>query len=89
MSQYLVLVQSTRKTLVTGTVDGIQADYNNGGFAANTNQTTIGMVGVAASDGDPDSGCYMGHGSSEGHFEGWYDSGGGSADCQGYTTWVR
>ena len=71
------------------TVDGIQADYNNGGFAANTNQTTIGMVGVAASDGDPDSGCYMGHGSSEGHFEGWYDSGGGSADCQGYTTWVR
>jgi hypothetical protein len=71
------------------TVDGIQADYNNGGFSANPNQTTIGMVGVAASDGDPDSGCYMGHGTTEGHYEGWYDSGGGSADCQGYTTWVR
>jgi len=71
------------------TVDGIQADYDNGGFAANSNQTTIGMVGVAASDGDPDSGCYMGHGTSEGHYEGWYDSGGGSADCQGYTTWLR
>ena len=71
------------------TVDGIQADYNNGGFAANPNQTTIGMVGVAASDGDPDSGCYMGHGNTEGHYEGWYDSGGGAADCQGYTTWVR
>ena len=71
-------------------VDGIRADYNaDGSIGANSNQTTIGMVGVNASSGDPTSGCYYGHGTSEGNYEGWYDAGGNAADCQGWTTWVR
>jgi hypothetical protein len=70
-------------------IDGVYKDYVNGGFAANPNQTTIGAVGVAAPDGDPDSGCYWGHGTSEGNYEGWYNSSGSAADCQGYTTWLR
>lgn len=70
-------------------IDGIWSDYNNGGFNANPNQTTIGAVGTAGSSGDPSSGCYMGHGNSEGSFEGWYGSNHGQQDSQGYTTWLR
>lgn len=70
-------------------IDGIWSDYVNGGFNANSNQTTVGGVGVANSNGDPANGCYMGHGNTEGSFEGWYDSGGGNMDSTGYTTWLR
>jgi hypothetical protein len=70
-------------------IDGIWSDYRVGGFSANTNQTTIGAVATNGSSGDPTTGCYMGHGSSEGSFEGWYDTNGNSMDSSGYTTWLR
>lgn len=70
-------------------LDGIRADYATGGFTANSNQTTVGAVGVQGASGDPTTGCYLGHGNTEGQFEGWYNSSNTAADCQGYTTWVR
>lgn len=70
-------------------LDGIKADRINGGYAANANQTTVGGVGVQASDGDPDSGCYIGHGTSEGSYDGWYPQDNQAFDCRGWTTWVR
>ena len=70
-------------------LDGIKADNDNGGFNANSNQTTIGGAGVNGQTGDPSTGCYLGHGSSEGNGEGIYAASGGGVDCQGYTTWVR
>lgn len=70
-------------------LDGIRADYNNGGFTANNNQTTVGGVGVQGATGDPTTGCYLGHGTDEGQYEGWYNSAGTNANCQGYTTWVK
>lgn len=71
-------------------LDGVQRDFvADGSFNANANQSTLGGVGVAGSNGDPNSGCYLGHGSNEGSFEGWYDSSNAVTDCQGYTTWVR
>ncbi len=70
-------------------LDGIRADYINGGFSANNNQTTIGGVGVQGATGDPTTGCYLGHGTDEGQYEGWYNSANTAANCQGYTTWVK
>jgi hypothetical protein len=71
-------------------LDGVQRDFvADGVFNANAQQSTIGGVGVQGVNGDPFSGCYLGHGSAEGSFEGWYDVANASADCQGYTTWVR
>jgi hypothetical protein len=70
-------------------LDGIRADYAQGGFTANNNQTTIGGVGVQGATGDPTTGCYLGHGTDEGQYEGWYNSANTSANCQGYTTWVK
>ena len=70
-------------------LDGIKADNDNGGFNANVNQTTVGGVGVQGNSGDPSTGCYLGHGTSEGNYEGWYNSSNSSRNCQGYTTWVR
>jgi hypothetical protein len=70
-------------------LDGILVDFQQGGFTANANQITIGGVGVSGSSGDPTTGCYLGHGNSEGSFEGWYDAANAAADSQGYTTWVR
>ena len=68
----------------------IWSDYNNNSsWNANNNQTTVGGVGGAQSHGSPEGGCYMGHGNSEGNYEGWYDSGGGNMDSSGYTTWLR
>ena len=70
-------------------IDGIWSDYRNGGFSANANQTTVGAIAAAGASGDPTTGCYMGHGSSEGSFEGWYDLNGNAMDATGYTTWLR
>jgi hypothetical protein len=71
-------------------LDGIRADFNNGGSVnANANQTTIGMVGVASSSGSPEGGCYFGHGSAEGNFEGWYNGSNDARNCQGWATWVK
>ena len=71
-------------------IDGIWSDYNNNNsWNANSNQTTVGCVGVAQSHGSPEGGCYYGHGNSEGNYEGWYDSGGSNMDSSGYTTWLR
>ena len=70
-------------------LDGIRADYVNGGFTANNNQITIGGVGVQGATGDPTTGCYLGHGTDEGQYEGWYNSANTNANCQGYTTWVK
>jgi hypothetical protein len=74
-------------------LDGVRTDFNNGGYDANSQQTTIGAVGVGGSSGDPSTGCYMGHGSggnedSNSH-EGLYTSNSSATNCQGYTTWVR
>jgi hypothetical protein len=70
-------------------LDGIYVDYINGGFTANSNQTTIGASGNAGSNGDPTNGCYTGHGATEGSYEGWYSTDAANQDCQGYTTWVK
>jgi hypothetical protein len=74
-------------------LDGVKADRINGGYSANDNQTTIGGVGVQGSSGDPTTGCYVGHGSTEGNagasYEGWYPLNNVVFDCRGYTTWVR
>ena len=67
----------------------LDAVQNDASFNANTNQSTIGAAGVAASTGDPSDGCYLGHGISEGSWEGWYDTNSSVNDSQGYTTWVR
>lgn len=58
------------------------------GLNANSNQSTVGGAGVASSSGDSSLGCYLGHGASEGNFEGWYNTS-GNANSQGYTTWVK
>jgi hypothetical protein len=72
-------------------LDGVKLDRINGGFSANTDQTTIGGVGTAGASGDPTTGCYLGHGSG-GELtsnEGWYNAANSASNCQGYTTWVR
>lgn len=72
--------------------DAIRADYlHDGAITANADQCTIGAAGVTASAGNPDGGCYMGHGATEssGSYEGWYDSSISRNDCQGYTSWIR
>ena len=71
-------------------VDGVQQDFNyDGSYNANSNQTTIGGVGTNSTGGDPNGGCYLGHGVSEGSYEGWYQASGPTLDSQGYTTWVK
>jgi hypothetical protein len=71
-------------------IDGVKKDREDGGsYTANSNQSTVGGVGTQGASGDPTTGCYLGHGSGEGSWEGWYDAGNAAADCQGYTTWVR
>jgi hypothetical protein len=67
----------------------LDAVRNNVGFNANQNQSTIGGAGVQSATGDPWEGCYLGHGISEGSWEGWYDTNSSVNDSQGYTTWVR
>ena len=70
-------------------LDANKVDRINGGYTANANQCTIGGAGVTGASGDPTTGCYLGHGTSEGAYEGWYNAANGASDCQGYTTWVR
>ena len=67
-------------------LDAVQKDV---GLNANSDQSTLGAAGVANASGDPSSGCYLGHGATEGSFEGWYVLNGGASDAQGYTTWVK
>jgi len=67
----------------------LDAVQNDAGFNANTNQSTLGAAGVHSSRGDLSDGCYLGHGISEGSYEGWYNTNSTVNDCQGYTTWVR
>jgi hypothetical protein len=64
-------------------LDGVAMDIS---YNANSNQSTVGIV--ATNTTDPSDGTYVGHGTSEGPYEGWYDTS-GAADCQGYTSWVR
>ena len=64
-------------------VDSVRMDS---GLNANSNQSTLGAS--CSHNGDPSNGCHIGHGSSEGSHEGWYDPS-GSRDAQGYTTWIR
>lgn len=97
-SDRLVDIQTRSRVTISGSLspnanyfvlDGVQRDsLGDGTFNANANQSTVGGVGVQGQYGDPNSGCYLGHGTSEGSFEGWYDAGNASANCQGYTTWV-
>lgn len=70
-------------------IDGIFMDYNVSGFDANANQTTIGAAGVGSANGDPRNGTLIGHGASEGSYEGWYDGAVGAKDSRGYTTWFK
>lgn len=67
----------------------LDAVRNDIGYDANVNQSTIGAAGVASSTGDPSEGCYLGHGITEGSYEGWYNTNSTVYDTQGYTTWVR
>jgi hypothetical protein len=67
----------------------LDAVRNDIGYDANVNQSTVGAAGVASSTGDPSEGCYLGHGISEGSYEGWYNTNSTVFDTQGYTTWVR
>ena len=67
-------------------LDAVQMDVS---LNANSNQSTLGAAGVANANGDPSSGCYLGHGSTEGSYEGWYVLNSGAQDSQGYTTWVK
>lgn len=67
-------------------LDAVQNDID---FNANSQQSTLGAAGVANANGDPSNGCYLGHGLSEGSFEGWYDGSNVRRDTQGYTTWVK
>jgi hypothetical protein len=97
----LVEVQPRSRVSVSGTgsisglaayfvLDGVQGDFfANGVFDSNQNQITIGGTGVQGQYGDPRSGTYLGHGTTEGSYEGWYDASNASRNCQGYTTWVR
>lgn len=71
-------------------VDGVKMDNVAGaGYNANANQSTVGGVAVTNSNGDPANGTYLGHGTSEGSYEGWYATDASSANCAGYTTWVK
>ena len=67
-------------------LDAVRNDIS---FNANSNQSTVGAAGVANANGDPSNGTYLGHGGTEGSYEGWYISGSSYADSQGYTTWVK
>jgi hypothetical protein len=67
----------------------LDAVRNDAGFDANVNQSTVGGAGLADSSGDPSLGCYLGHGITEGSYEGWYNTNETVFDTQGYTTWVR
>ena len=67
-------------------LDAVQMDVS---LNANSNQSTLGAAGVANASGDPSNGCYLGHGSTEGSYEGWYVLNSGAQDSQGYTTWVK
>ena len=69
-------------------IDAIYSDYINGGFSANANQTTIGGY-AANTSADPTTGTYLGHGSNEASFEGWYSTTHNAQNAQGYTTWIR
>lgn len=70
-------------------LDGIKIDRMINGYNANSNQTTIGAVGVQDPSGDTAAGTYMGHGITEGSYEGWYNGANSVTDSQGYTTWVK
>jgi len=63
--------------------------YKDISLNANSNQSTVGASGVYRSNGDPSNGTFLGHGSTEGSYEGWYIYGSSPADSQGYTTWVK
>ena len=67
-------------------LDAVQKDVS---LNANSDQSTLGAAGVVNASGDPSSGCYLGHGSTEGSYEGWYVLNGGASDAQGYSTWVK
>jgi len=69
-------------------LDAVYKDAETG-FDANNNQATIGGAGVNQSNGDPGGGTYLGHGDTEGSYEGWYNENNTPEDSQGYTTWVR
>ncbi len=72
-------------------LDGQWVDSLAGGFDSNANQRTIGAVCTQGS-ADPVSGTYVGHGATEGSYEGNYyiASGGcGAFDFDVYATFVR
>ena len=59
------------------------------GNNANVNQNTTGICVVTGSSGDPSTGTYFGHGTSEGSFEGYYPATGGATNVDHYSSWVR
>jgi hypothetical protein len=77
---------STSSLISVFVIDAVRNDI---GLNANQNQSTIGIAGTSNANGDPSNGCYYGHGTSEGSFEGWYPASGNPQNSQGYTTWVR
>lgn len=62
------------------------------GYNANSNQSTVGASCGAAANGDPSGGTYVGHGASEGSYEGFYRISGSTYNpynASQYASWVR
>ena len=95
-SRFTEVVSSNNVTFGGNTIADSRVEYmildsvrKDVGLNANSNQSTIGAAGVLSSNGDPSGGTFLGHGSTEGSYEGWYVSGQSGLDSQGYTTWVK
>ncbi|AOV59892.1 hypothetical protein N231010_193 [Synechococcus phage S-CAM4] len=87
MARRKVWIQSGVGLTATGdtaVLDGVKKDSS---LNANANQSTVGYS--INNSGDNSGGTYLGHGTSEGSYEGWYSSAGSADNCQGYTTWIR
>lgn len=70
-------------------LDAVKSDSLNGSYSANSNQSTVGGAALQANSNEPSVGTYLGHGTTEGSFEGWYYNDTQNYNSQGYTTWVK
>ena len=87
MERRKVWIQSSGGLASNGDTAVLDSVLRDNGLNANADQSTVGYS--ICNGGDPSGGTYLGHGTSEGSFEGWYKADNTRASCQGYTTWVR